>query len=826
MRWNGTQRTAVHALAIALLCSLGAVPIPAAQAQQAAQRQFNFNIPAKSVPQAVNEIGRISGLSVVFPEKKPISAKGSPVHGSMSAAQALSILLAGTGLSYRFSNATTVMIVDPSARAEGGAAVPAGAISLDTIDVQGAANPNSTMTPAPNYAGGQVASGGRVGFLGNRSIFDTPFTQNNYTEKLIRDQQALSIVNVFDNAPGARSIISPYQPQPNVLIRGFPVNARDFAFDGLYGIVSRIRPAVEGTERVEIMNGPGAFLYGFPPSGSVAGVVNLVPKRATDTPITRITGQYLSESTGGGAVDFGRRFGDANEFGVRINGAYRGGQSPIMGNNERYAFLTAGFDYRGDRFRASFDVGHTYFNGQAVSSGFAVSPGLAIPEAPSLRINHQPPWANTENENTFAAGRAEYDLTNDVTVFAAAGGSINDIKEQSAFPNTITNAAGRMTQAGNRNAADQDQWTVEAGIRARFATGFIDHSVAVVGTHLDSKIWQGFSTSAAWVSNLYSPVYTAQPNFTPYANLARTTTFAELDGTAITDTMSMLDGRLQLIGGGRFQRAYQQQLNASNVVTRTYDETAVTPMGAIVVKPIDAVSLYASYAEGFGFGPSAPATAANPNQVFPPVVTKQIETGAKVNLGNLGATIAFYEISQPASYIDPVTNVFGLYGEQRTRGMDFNLFGEVVPGFRVLGGFSALDGRLVRTDSALINGNVAPGVPDIQLNLGAEVDLPAWIAEGISLNARVIHTSKTFYDRANTQIVPEWTRVDLGARYTFVANNLPMTARFTVLNVAGENYWGTGFGQLVLGTPLTFLFSLSTDLSAPPPVDRHQMAFK
>jgi iron complex outermembrane recepter protein len=43
--------------------------------------------------------------------------------------------------------------------------------------------------PAP-YAGGQVATGGSLGLLGNRSVMDTPFNQTNYTAELIQNQQA------------------------------------------------------------------------------------------------------------------------------------------------------------------------------------------------------------------------------------------------------------------------------------------------------------------------------------------------------------------------------------------------------------------------------------------------------------------------------------------------------------------------------------------------------------------------------------------------------------------------------------------------------------
>ena len=57
--------------------------------------------------------------------------------------------------------------------------------------------------PAP-YAGGQVATGGSLGLLGNRSVMDTPFNQTNYTAELIANQQARTIRDVLVNDPSVR----------------------------------------------------------------------------------------------------------------------------------------------------------------------------------------------------------------------------------------------------------------------------------------------------------------------------------------------------------------------------------------------------------------------------------------------------------------------------------------------------------------------------------------------------------------------------------------------------------------------------------------------
>ncbi len=107
-------------------------------------------------------------------------------------------------------------------------------------------------------------------------------------------------------------------------IRGFPVDNSDFSYGGLYGMLPTSSVMAEMAERVEVLKGPSALLNGIPPFGSIGGNVNVVPKRAPDEDLTQATANYISGSQFGGHVDFGRRFGEDKQFGVRFNGVFRG----------------------------------------------------------------------------------------------------------------------------------------------------------------------------------------------------------------------------------------------------------------------------------------------------------------------------------------------------------------------------------------------------------------------------------------------------------------------------------------------------------------------
>jgi iron complex outermembrane receptor protein len=98
------------------------------------------------------------------------------------------------------------------------------------------------------------------------------------------------------------------------------------------------------------------------------------------------------------------------------------------------------------------------------------------------------------------------------------------------------------------------------------------------------------------------------------------------------------------------------------------------------------------------------------------------------------------------------------------------------------------------------------------LNLGAKWDVP--FLTGFTLTGRVMHTSKQFINAANTQDIPDWTRLGFGVCYMFSMYTHPVTLRATVENVLDDSYWESTAGLEgvdILGAPRTFLVSTSID---------------
>jgi iron complex outermembrane receptor protein len=357
--------------------------------------------------------------------------------------------------------------------------------------------------------------------------------------------------------------------------------------------------------------------------------------------------------------------------------------------------------------------------------------------------------------------------------------------------------------------------TAEAGARALFDTGPIGHELALTATTFANEVGAVAVFGTAFATNIYSPTITARPNIaTPAANKTSTSNLSSL---AIADTLTAAEKRVQLTVGARLQQVKAANFNAATgAQTTSYDQSALSPSVSLVVKPLwKNVTFYGNWIQGLQQGATVQPPFTNAGDVFPPYKTTQYEVGVKVDWGKLTTTVSAFQISQPSLLTNVATNTQFLGGEQVNQGLEFNFFGEVTEGVRVLGGAMFLNAALTKTQGGTTDGWIAPFSPGVQLNLATEWDLP--FVPGLTLNGRVVYTGSQYIDTTwPRRSLPEWTRFDIGARYAFEnpgAKGKLLVARFNVDNLFDANYWAGGSGEtlLNLGAPRTFRLSLTAD---------------
>lgn len=702
---------------------------------------------------------------------------------------------------------------------------PAGdAQTMPTVVVNASADASAEGL-SKAYAGGQVARGGRMGILGSVDMMDSPFGSTSYTQQFIADQQARSVGDLLQSDAAVRMSRGYGNFQEVYVIRGFALDSDDVAYNGLYGVLPRQYVSPELLERVEVFRGASAFLNGAAPGGSgIGGAINLMPKRAGNTPLTELTVGVESGGHAYAAIDVARRFGENKEFGVRVNAAKRQGETSIKREDHDVGMFSVGLDYRGRSYRLSADAGYQNFDLTAPRPSVNTGSLTALPGAPDASKNFAQPWSYSKEHDVFGTARAEVDLAKDVVAWAAFGSRSTKESNSLAQPR-LTSLNGDASVYRFDNARKQEIRTGELGIRGKLTTGAVKHTLVASwsGHWNEAKNAYAISDYAGLPTNIYRPLDVAMPPTLPdnsggVMSDPRLTQKTILSSYAVADTMAFLDDRLLLTVGLRRQQIRDAAYAYGTAVQySSYDKSATTPVAGIVYKASKNVSLYANYIEALVKGPVASGTyfdgqndvpLSNKGEVFSPYKSKQKEIGVKYDGGKLGMSAALFSTAKPLPAV--VGSRATLSGEQRNQGLELSVFGTPMAGVRLLGGLTWLDTEQRKTDKPANNGKHAIGAPKTQLSVGGEWDVPG--APGLSLNARTVYTSTQYADLANSKQLPSWTRVDIGARYLTQVAGHDVTLRARIDNVADRSYWASAVssfdaGSLVLAAPRTFVVS-------------------
>jgi hemoglobin/transferrin/lactoferrin receptor protein len=267
-----TQRTGELTLALMVTTALIAVcaPCPSARAQSqpasspSGAATASFDIPPQPLSQALVQFSRTTGIQLFFNADLVRGIHSPGARGPFSQTGALSRLLAGSGLSYRFTNATTVAISGPAASSSAATAAAAeGAIQLDTITV----------------VGGGVAPAD--------APFSVPGSVSRISGETIERFRGQSAGDIFRGTPGVVSAMNRNGAAVDVNIRGLQGMNRvattvdgseqsTSSYRGYSGVDNRTYIDPDLISGVTIGKGPGGS------AGAIGGTVAIDTLNASD----------------------------------------------------------------------------------------------------------------------------------------------------------------------------------------------------------------------------------------------------------------------------------------------------------------------------------------------------------------------------------------------------------------------------------------------------------------------------------------------------------------------------------------------------------------
>ena len=214
------------------------------------------------------------------------------------------------------------------------------------------------------------------------------------------------------------------------------------------------------------------------------------------------------------------------------------------------------------------------------------------------------------------------------------------------------NAAGDFTV---RNAW-YDQYTdskaADAGLRTRFTTGSVKHTVAVGVNYMEQETGYFYATGSSAASNLYNPVPALAMTGVRGAPAKSVENLQH--SVAIADTMGFLDGRLLVTLGLRRQTMDYQGFNVTTgASTSQYKASSTTPLAGWSSSPPKHIDLRQLHPQAFRAAARCrkqpPLPYDNAGETIPPFKSKQIEVGVKVDWGRITTQAAIYQIKRPSA---------------------------------------------------------------------------------------------------------------------------------------------------------------------------------
>lgn len=641
----------------------------------------------------------------------------------------------------------------------------------------------------------------KAGTFRGASVMDVPSTISVITREVLDQQAASGLHEAVRNTAGVTRQQNGGDTWDQLVIRGIPVeNRTNYRLNGSMPIINLSQISLENKERVEVLKGASALYYGFT---APSGIVNYVTERAGSKPVTALGLKLDDRGSALVDVDLGRQFGEQQQYGLRLNaaGGLVGTYLDGAGKGNR-GFISAAFDWRvNDRLVLSLDAEHdrrrtTEQIGVALPR--AVNDVITLPRAVDPRKLVGPDWATFRTESTHVQARADHAIDDNWALTVEAGRS--QVKRDRSLPifsfaNAAAITTGEGSIRGNIQHADNVSDLLRAEVTGIVATGPLMHNltlgVAQANKSQDPIYQQNYTIAS---QNLYDPQpITSVRMGTVPANPTSAALESRDQGGYVIDRIE-ISPEWQVIGGLRHSKYRLDQGDEH------YRASKTTPMAAVIYKPANELSVYASYAKALEEGETAPNGTANVGTRLRPGVSDQIELGTRMELGN-GTLLsaALFDIDRPGYYTN-ADNVFVADGKQRYRGLELSAQGQLSRQLAWQSSAVLLDPRF-RNIGADYDDKLPENAARRTASLFLSYALDA--VPGLSVNGGAYYTGRRPVNDLNQAWLGGVTLYSVGAQYRSALLGKDTVFQLNIDNLADKQYWAGAGTRLAAGAPRT-----------------------
>lgn len=635
------------------------------------------------------------------------------------------------------------------------------------------------------------------------SPLDTAQTVNVVPAQVLKDQLPRNLDEALANVSGVTQANTLAGTQDAVMRRGFGDNR-----DG--SIMRNGMPLVQGrslnaaVDSVEVLKGPASLLYGIMDPGGIVNTISKRPELYQHGSVTLLGSTYANSKTGadgtiditgpignnglayrfigyGVSEDYWRNFGRHREMLVAPSLAWYGDKTTVQLNYEHREFITP------------FDRGTAFVNGAP----------LAIPATRRL----DEPFNNMWGTSDLIQASVEHRLNENWKLFAAYSYNTE------TFSANQLRITGVNTTTGVETRSDDGTWGSLSN--SSYGTSYLQGDVWLGGLRNEilfggdgqyRTIYRDNLIRQATPSfNFYNPVYgLVTPGTTiSAADSAQTDKLGQWS-MFVQDTLHLTD-RFSVVGGVRYMDYDQLAGKGRPFITNTnVSADKVLPLGGVILKLNDQLSLYASYTQSLKPNSTiAPLSGAATGTVLDaniaPEEGTQYEAGLKFDFNKrISGTLAVYDIEKRNVLVTSGTdssgaNLYRTAGRVRSRGLELDATGQITDDWSLIGSYAYTDARV--TQDPVYTGNRLWNVAANTASLYLVYDFGTTLPGQLRIGGGARYVGDRAGDSANTFFMPSYTVADVFTTYETKVESFPVIYQFNVKNLFDKVYYTTSSGN-------------------------------
>ena len=640
-------------------------------------------------------------------------------------------------------------------------------------------------------------------------ILDVPQILSIVSSEQIAARGFNSVGDIIDYLPGV-STTQGEGHRDAVVFRGVRSTA-DFFIDGMRDDVQYYRP-LYNLEQVEVLRGPNALLFG---RGGTGGVLNRVTKKGQlGSSFSEV--QASTNSLGEVAGQFDTNASLSDSVALRVNAMIE-----RLDNHRDY------FD--GERLgvnpslkvqldeRTTIDLSYEYVDHQRFIDRGIPTGADGRPVAAFKNIVFGDPDINS-NELTANLWRAsvQRDFSDTLKVNASLFHGDYDKLYQNFYASSYDELTTpqEVTLDGYVDTTQRRNTIFSLNLIKEFSMGDYSHlligGVETIDTQSNQDRWNAFWSASQDDTEVFAIADALSIRGGVGVNVAGvesvndfsrdlnddTRVSVKVTSAYIQDEISV-NQYFDVVMGARFDSFDITVDNIASSEQRSRKDERISPRFGLVAKPLENISVYASYSESFlpRSGEQFANINGTKNQLEPDTFTNR-EVGIKWDLASgLSMTVALFEVEQSSPQVaDDNPETLDVI-DSTIDGFELQLSGSVTDRWTVSAGYSRLDGEQV--DRSGPTGKAPRELPETMYSLWNRFDINSRLSLGLGLT----HQDDSFINNSNTAILPAYTRVDAAAYYTVSPD---LSFQLNVENVTDELYFPNAHSthQATVGAPM------------------------